>query len=457
MNRIVRRVVVATGLLAFVCQSPAVAYSWQEDKPQDTSSDVAGAVPFDSALQLASFDQVWETVRKTHWDFAPLEERWNQAREELRPKVESATSINEVRALIEELIGVVKLSHYALVPSDEYHDLNETGGPGGEGAIGMEARLVGDQIVVTKVRAGSPAEAAGIQPGWVLKKIGKKTGEEIIEAARDTGKHGVMRADTVAGLICDVLASGEPGSEISLTLLDHDDSARELTLVHAPASGDREIFANLPPVMVEYEDRLIDDEIGYIRFNAFIGAPRLAASFQESIAKMRASKGLVIDLRGNRGGIVVLVAGMCGWLTSERKPLGEMKMAGTGAFRPTPNPRKPRFEGPVAVLIDECSISSAEIMAGGIKDLELGRVFGKTSAGLALPSIVVKLPNGDRFQYAIASWKSASGEALEGVGVIPHETVELTRERLKEEVDPVLTAALEWIRSPASSAGQPEK
>lgn len=456
MKFVVGRVLLAAGLLSLLFLSPADARLWQQDRPQEPSTKDGDSAGFDTAVHLASFDQVWETIRKTHWDFAPLEEKWNQAREELRPKVEAATSIGEVRKQIEALLAVLQQSHFGLVPSDEYHDLKETGGPGGDGSIGLEARMIGDQIVVTKVRPGFPAEAAGIRPGWVLKKIGKKSDEDIIKAAGDTGKHSVMRADTVAGLICDALASGQPGSEVSLTVLDHEDEPKELSLVHAPATGEREVFANLPPIMVEYEDGLIDNEVGYIRFNAFIGAPRLSAAFSDSVAKLRSSKGLIIDLRGNRGGIVMLVAGMCGWLTSERTPLGEMKMAGTGALRPSPNPRKPRFEGPVAVLIDECSISSAEIMAGGIKDLKIGRVFGTTSAGLALPSVVVKLPNGDRFQYAIASWTSASGEALEGVGVVPDEPVELTRKGLIEEPDPVLTTALKWIRNPDSAASSPE-
>ena len=56
------------------------------------------------------------------------------------------------------------------------------------------------------------------------------------------------------------------------------------------------------------------------------------------------------------------------------------------------------IECPVAVLVDECSISSAEILSGGLKDMELARVFGHRTAGLALPSTVIRLPNGDGFR-----------------------------------------------------------
>ena len=100
----------------------------------------------------------------------------------------------------------------------------------------------------------------------------------------------------------------------------------------------------------------------------------------------------------------------------------------------------------VAILIDECSISSAEILSGGLQDIGIGRVFGGRSAGLALPSTVIKLPNGDGFQYAIADYKSASGKSLEMDGVTPDEPVDLSKELLLRDSDPVLNRALQWIK-----------
>ena len=73
------------------------------------------------------------------------------------------------------------------------------------------------------------------------------------------------------------------------------------------------------------------------------------------------------------------------------------------------------------------------------------RVFGRRTAGLALPSTVEKLPNGDGFQYAIASYISEDGKPLEKDGVIPDQKVELTQDNLASQGDPVLQAAVEWI------------
>jgi carboxyl-terminal processing protease len=109
-------------------------------------------------------------------------------------------------------------------------------------------------------------------------------------------------------------------------------------------------------------------------------------------------------------------------------------------------PRAEPFRGPLAILVDGCSASTAEIFAGGLKDIQRARVFGTRTAGAALPSIISRLPNGDGFQYAIANYISQGGKPLEGIGVIPDEEVRLTRHRLLEGQDPVVEAALGWIR-----------
>ncbi len=97
--------------------------------------------------------------------------------------------------------------------------------------------------------------------------------------------------------------------------------------------------------------------------------------------------------------------------------------------------------------MDGLSASTSEIFAGGMQDLSRARVFGTKSAGAALPSMIERLPNGDGFQYAAASYTSESGKVLEGAGVIPDVTLPLTRAALLAGKDPALDAALAWIRS----------
>lgn len=141
-----------------------------------------------------------------------------------------------------------------------------------------------------------------------------------------------------------------------------------------------------------------------------------------------------------------MTMGMAGVFVTEKQTMGTLTMKGT-ELDFIANPQAIPYTAPVAVLVDECSISSAEIFAGGLQDLGLAKIFGTKTAGLALPSTVIKLPNGDGFQYAFADYHSASGKSLEVNGVVPDVEIKLSRENLNADGDPVLSAAMQWIQS----------
>ncbi|MFM2125415.1 MAG: hypothetical protein RL328_1866, partial [Acidobacteriota bacterium] len=140
-----------------------------------------------------------------------------------------------------------------------------------------------------------------------------------------------------------------------------------------------------------------------------------------------------------------MAMGMAGFLIEKpNQRLGTMFMR-DATLNFVINPRPNVFTGPVAVLVDGTSASTAEILAGGLRDLGRARVFGTHSAAAALPSVFTRLPNGDGFQYAVANYVSQGGQTLEGNGVTPDEEVRLTRESLLAGRDAVMDAALAWI------------
>jgi carboxyl-terminal processing protease len=166
---------------------------------------------------------------------------------------------------------------------------------------------------------------------------------------------------------------------------------------------------------------------------------------QNAVEDCRDCRGFLLDLRGNPGGIGGIATGVAGWFTEQAGlQLGTMHTR-TANINFAVFPRPEPFRGPLAVLVDGCSGSTAEILAGGLKDMHRARIFGTRTAGAALPSIIEKLPNGDGFQYAVANYISQGGQPLEGRGVIPHDEVRLTRRGLLDGHDAVLDTALDWI------------
>jgi carboxyl-terminal processing protease len=193
------------------------------------------------------------------------------------------------------------------------------------------------------------------------------------------------------------------------------------------------------------DERMLAENVEYFACSMFMDPPRLMSEFQKAVEAAKAADGLIIDLRGNPGGLGAMAMGMGGWLVEEENiKLGTMMMR-NGELNFVLNPRLDPYLGPVAILIDGLSGSTSEIFAGGMQAIGRARVFGETTAGQALPALASKLPNGDVLMHAIADYLVVDGSRIEGRGIVPDEVVPLTVEALAEGRDPALQAAVRWI------------
>ena len=211
-----------------------------------------------------------------------------------------------------------------------------------------------------------------------------------------------------------------------------------------PDAGTLVRFGNLPEMRVIFESRTLPGGAGYIRFNEFLDPAAIMPKIQAAVKSFAKAPGIILDLRGNPGGIGIMAMGVAGFfIDKDGLKLGEMKTR-TTTLNFVIFPRPEVYSGPLAILLDRYSASTTEILAGGLQDLGRARIFGTRSAGAALPSDIIRLPNGDGFQYARASYTSVSGKTLEGNGVTPDVVVEESADR---EHDPVIEAADRWIGS----------
>ena len=96
--------------------------------------------------------------------------------------------------------------------------------------------------------------------------------------------------------------------------------------------------------------------------------------YYKAVDDYRDGRGLIIDLRGNLGGIAGMTIGMARPFVSEKQRLGVMQTRG-GEMSFNVFPTAKPYAKPVVLLIDECSISSAEIFSGGLKDIQAAHVI----------------------------------------------------------------------------------
>jgi carboxyl-terminal processing protease len=345
-------------------------------------------------------------------------------------------------------------SHYGLIPR-AVADAVQTGGGGGAGDIGAELRIADGQVVVWRVDPGGPSAARGIRPGWIVDAIGDRRPAQELAALRDLeGTPEARIAHTQFLRSINVALDGRPGESVHLVVRDAQDRTTSVDLVRRTRPGTPVQFGNLPPFVAELAHHRIELQsrcVGVIRFNIWMVIP-LSAAFDRAIDTMRDCAGIVIDIRGNPGGVAGMVIGVAGHFYETEQTLGELTMR-TGELRLYANPRRvdtqgaavAPFGGPIAVLTDALSVSTSEIFAAAIKVTGRGRLFGETTAGQALPATAVRLPSGDVLMHVVADLTAPDGSRIEGNGVTPDRVVPLRRNDLLGGRDAPLDAAVRWI------------
>jgi carboxyl-terminal processing protease len=236
-----------------------------------------------------------------------------------------------------------------------------------------------------------------------------------------------------------------------------------MTFDRRASAGEPVTVGSLPTMFVRVEANKrptpAGGVAGVIAFNVWMAA--VDARVQKAIDEFRTADGIVIDLRGNPGGLAFMLTGISGHFLGERVLLGVMKTRDSELkFMANPRlvdgrgERVAPYTGPVAILVDGLSGSASECFAGGMQAIKRVRVFGETTMGQALPALFDRLPNGDVLIHAYGDFVTADGTRLEGRGVVPDEVVRPRRGDLLAGRDVALEAALAWIdRSTRSQGG----
>jgi carboxyl-terminal processing protease len=409
------------------------------------------------AEALEVFDFAWTRVHETYYDTSFRGLDWEGVRDELRPAAGGAPSVDELRDVLMDMLSRLGDSHFGVIPREHADALDPErleGAPGEPGTVGLELRVVGDRILVSRVAPGSSGHRAGVRPGWAVERIGEVPAEQLLTVLDDVPEARRLAEARVAWGAESRLA-GQVGTTSLAGFRDGDEALHELALLSEAMPGVPVRFGNLPTMFTLLEAREVAAGQGcaaVVRFNLWMTTilPDLEAAF----LKMRHCQGFVLDLRGNPGGVAGMVMGVSGYFMTDQQPLGVMTTR-QGELRLVSMPRRVTgeaqpmepFTGPLAIIVDGHSMSTSEIFAAGLQGLDRAHVFGEPSGGQALPALMQRLPNQDVLMYAFADFVDPRGTRIEGRGVIPDIAAPLTRDDLLAGRDASLEAAIRWIEA----------
>jgi carboxyl-terminal processing protease len=442
-----------------------------------------------------TFAVVWERLQNSGFKGEHEGLDWGALKTEHQADIENARDIETLRREINELLNDLKASHLVLLPAEATHDDSDDGLEdddlegaieeddagddrdddrgsatkigSGFGEVGLRFAVIDGRLRVERVAERSPAHSAGVRPGWAVERIGGFDTLAASAALQAAAPEARLRGETYLLMGArELLNQRAPGERIAVRFRDGAGKLRKITLNPvASASIESLRLPGIPPMSLHYSARAMPMPQGgcalHVEFSQW--AMPVFDKLLESLRAHGDCGGVVIDLRGNTGGMVGALSAVGGLFLDKPTSLGTLSTGG-GDLKLTALPRIVdnagrdirRFSGPVAILIDGASISCSDIFPASMQALKRARVFGsRNSAGMALPAASTPLPSGDRLLYPIAEFVDPIGRRIEGVGAAPDQIVSPTVEALSAGRDPVLDAALTWFASAPKAVAAP--
>ena len=254
-----------------------------------------------------------------------------------------------------------------------------------------------NRIYVIKAFKDSPADKAGIHQGDKIVKV------------EDTDVDGSKLEMAVN------MMRGEPGTTVNITIL----------------RGEELINVTLERAIIEIPDleyRMIEQDIGYIWLYQF--NEKSPKHFKEAIDDLNSQgmKALILDLRGNPGGLLdacteiadmLLPEGLIVYSENRHKKREEYYS------------KKEQLGVPLAVLVNEHSASASEVLSGAIQDYGVGTIIGKNTYGNGLvQGLRGPFSDGSALKITISKYYTPKGRDIHGKGIVPDIEVDISQEAI---------------------------
>ena len=400
--------------------------------PQTPAPTPPAVAPLSEAVRVETFELVWRTVNDTYWDTTFGGVDWRAVHDKYLPLITKAATTKDFHRLMNQMVGEMNRSHFKVVPPENVVGLQSRASDLLNGTTGLTLRWIDNQLLVVDVEPDSAAQSAGIRKGFAVVRVGDKGSAELLAEYRERNTGFPLREEIERVRSANAALNGQPLSTVPVTFLDG--ANRPLTL---------ELVRRARPLSAgfQFQHRRLNENVGYIQFNIFLG--EVLPQFKAAIQEFTGTKAIIIDLRGNPGGAGQLAPAMASLLSTKDGSLGSFKFryeTQPVAYKGTGDAA---YKGRMLLLVDEMSASTSEVFAGGLQASGRAIVIGSRSAGAVLPSLVQSLPTGGALQHVISNYQTIHGTVLEGRGVTPDITAQLTRAELLAGNDPVLARAIQ--------------
>lgn len=255
------------------------------------------------------------------------------------------------------------------------------------GGIGALIHQQNGNVVISEPYEGLPADKAGLKAGDIILEVNGQNAQ---------GKN----SDQVREFL-----RGQAGSTIKLKIkrdgneMTFSFARKEITLDNVPYYG------------------VLDNGVGYIKLTEFTkdAANNVLKSFKELNGKTKL-KGLILDLRGNGGGLLNEAVGIVNIFVEKGQLIVSTKgkvSSKDQSFKTTANPIDTKI--PIVVLVDGMSASASEIVSGSLQDLDRAVIMGQRTFGKGLVQNIIPLTYNAQMKVTVSKYYIPSGRCIQAI------------------------------------------
>lgn len=332
-------------------------------------------------MVLVSFDNYFEISKNMEIYSAVMKELNVYYVDEIKPGDLTKTGLD---AMLESLDPYTVYIPESMV---EDHRMSTTGQYGGIGAV---IRKKGDYVMITEPYEGTPAQKAGLQAGDIIIEVGGqstkgKTSDEVVKFLRGAASSSVQIKVKREGVPNDVVV---------------DLVREEIKIPNVPYYG------------------MYDSEIGYIKLKGFTS--NAGADVQAALTDLKQKnpgiKGIVLDLRGNPGGLLREAINVVNVFVNKNQSVVSTK-GKVSEWNKTYKTINDATDAnlPLAVLVDRGSASASEIVSGTIQDLDRGVIIGQRSFGKGLVQTTRPLVYNAQLKLTTSKYYIPSGRCIQAL------------------------------------------
>ena len=345
------------------------------------------------------FDSTWKIIRDNYYDAELNNQAWARWKEHYHGKIKTD---DDAKVAIDTILASLNDPYSRYMSKSEYSEQNNSINSKITG-IGVNITSIAGKIYIVNVMEGTPAQFANLLPKDIILSI---DGKDV---------NGLTLSE-VANMV-----RGPENSFVNITVLRNKDKLLKRVMR-------KEIKIKT------VKSSIVDKNIGYIQITSFIGSTT-PNEFLEALEKTKDTQGLILDLRGNTGGLLPNAVFIANLFLPEGSNI--VSIVGRNGYKYNINAQDTEFgiKKPTVVLVDGNSASASEILSGALKDYNKAKLLGTKTYGKGMVQKIIPMPNETGLNLTIAKYLTPKGTDINKKGITPDIKVEFSINDVKNNND----------------------